>query len=359
MRTARRSSQRRRTRATAEAARVTATRTGADRGRAPVRARLAAQRGRHARDRPRVRRHRREPLRRQEGDRRRRPLPRRPRGLRGRRRREEVVHGSAPRGRPWPATSRTDGARPEPICGVAEDLLAAGRRHRLVEAAASRRSPTAKRMPRRSEALVEPSSARSSPPTPSRCSPISLEPAGRTRPTCSRASRSSASARRASESATDVAIDAELFAFERAVASDAELELALGSKLEPGGGEGADRRPAARGQGVAADGRDREPPRAAAARPPHRRAPAPRGRRRRRPARLRDRHGHHRPTPLVDRAARAPRAAVSRRSTAGRCASTTIVDPAVLGGLRVQIGDDVIDGSVASRLSSLRQKLAG
>ena len=37
----------------------------------------------------------------------------------------------------------------------------------------------------------------------------------------------------------------------------------------------------------------------------------------------------------------------------------TIVDPAVVGGVRVQIGDDVFDGSVASRLSSLRQKLAG
>jgi F-type H+-transporting ATPase subunit delta len=36
-----------------------------------------------------------------------------------------------------------------------------------------------------------------------------------------------------------------------------------------------------------------------------------------------------------------------------------IVDPEVVGGVRVQIGDDVIDGSVASRLSSLRQKLAG
>lgn len=36
-----------------------------------------------------------------------------------------------------------------------------------------------------------------------------------------------------------------------------------------------------------------------------------------------------------------------------------IVDPSVLGGLRVQIGDDVIDGSIESRLNDLRQKLAG
>ncbi|GAA0996183.1 F0F1 ATP synthase subunit delta [Subtercola frigoramans] len=35
-----------------------------------------------------------------------------------------------------------------------------------------------------------------------------------------------------------------------------------------------------------------------------------------------------------------------------------VVDPTVLGGLRVQVGDDVIDGSIESRLSELRQKLA-
>lgn len=35
-----------------------------------------------------------------------------------------------------------------------------------------------------------------------------------------------------------------------------------------------------------------------------------------------------------------------------------IIDPAVLGGMRIQIGDDVIDGSVASRLKELRLKLA-
>ena len=36
-----------------------------------------------------------------------------------------------------------------------------------------------------------------------------------------------------------------------------------------------------------------------------------------------------------------------------------VVDPAVIGGLRVQIGDDVIDGSIASRLKELRLQLAG
>ena len=36
-----------------------------------------------------------------------------------------------------------------------------------------------------------------------------------------------------------------------------------------------------------------------------------------------------------------------------------VLPVSVLGGVRVQIGDDVIDGSVASRLSELRQKLAG
>src|SRR5690554_1649219 len=36
-----------------------------------------------------------------------------------------------------------------------------------------------------------------------------------------------------------------------------------------------------------------------------------------------------------------------------------VVDPDLVGGVRVQIGDDVIDGSIASRLQELRLQLAG
>ena len=36
-----------------------------------------------------------------------------------------------------------------------------------------------------------------------------------------------------------------------------------------------------------------------------------------------------------------------------------VVDPEVIGGLRVEIGDDVIDGTVASKLDDAQRKLAG
>jgi F-type H+-transporting ATPase subunit delta len=36
-----------------------------------------------------------------------------------------------------------------------------------------------------------------------------------------------------------------------------------------------------------------------------------------------------------------------------------VVDDSVIGGLRVEIGDDVIDGTVAGRLDDARRRLAG
>ncbi|MFK4760615.1 F0F1 ATP synthase subunit delta [Microbacterium sp. ZW T5_45] len=43
----------------------------------------------------------------------------------------------------------------------------------------------------------------------------------------------------------------------------------------------------------------------------------------------------------------------------GQVSLNVVIDPSVVGGLRVQIADDVIDGSIAARLADLRQKLAG
>jgi F-type H+-transporting ATPase subunit delta len=36
-----------------------------------------------------------------------------------------------------------------------------------------------------------------------------------------------------------------------------------------------------------------------------------------------------------------------------------VIDASVIGGIRIQIGDDVIDGSVATRINDLRLQLAG
>lgn len=38
---------------------------------------------------------------------------------------------------------------------------------------------------------------------------------------------------------------------------------------------------------------------------------------------------------------------------------TTVIDPEVLGGVRIQLGDSVIDGSVRTRLEDLRLQMAG
>lgn len=52
-------------------------------------------------------------------------------------------------------------------------------------------------------------------------------------------------------------------------------------------------------------------------------------------------------------------AALLEKSTGRPVRVTTVVDPSLVGGVRIQIGDDVIDGSVSSRLDDLRLRLAG
>jgi len=152
-------------------------------------------------------------------------------------------------------------------------------------------------------------------------------------------------------------IEGELFAVGRAIASDADLELALGSKLGD---------PAAKAAVITKLTAKKASP-ATVAILTHL-VQSPRGRRIGElvsgaaktvaEAAGRTLATVTAATPLS--AAQQTRLATALAAQYGREVRVdVIVDPAVLGGLRVQVGDEVVDGTVASRLADLRLQLAG
>lgn len=152
-------------------------------------------------------------------------------------------------------------------------------------------------------------------------------------------------------------IEAELFEFGRAVTSDAHLELAIGSK----------RGSAASKLSLVSEllGRSATPQTRAIA---GHLVQQPRGRRigelvRTAAATVADTAGKGIATVTVAR----PLSATQRSNVGATIARrygrehviNEVVDPALVGGVRVQVGDEVIDGSIAARLTELKLQLAG
>ena len=153
------------------------------------------------------------------------------------------------------------------------------------------------------------------------------------------------------------AVETELFAFARIVASDPELELALGSKLAAGEGKAA-----------IVD--------ALLAKKAHEGTLAivshlvqsPRGRRIGEmlsdAADIVASAGGRRVVTVTSAIPLSPKqqdrlGAALKAQYGADIQINSVLDPSVVGGVRVQIGDDVIDGTVATRLADLRLQLAG
>jgi F-type H+-transporting ATPase subunit delta len=153
-----------------------------------------------------------------------------------------------------------------------------------------------------------------------------------------------------------LSIEGELFAFGAAVSSDAELELAVGSKLGSNDAKSAL-------VGALLKGKSSEQSLAIL----NHLVQQPRGRRiggliRSAASIVADEAGLAVATitsaaPIS--AEQVDRLRVGLSKSYGRDLEVNlVVDPSIVGGIRVQVGDDVIDGSVSTRINELRLKLA-
>ncbi|MFE1665927.1 F0F1 ATP synthase subunit delta [Microbacterium sp. P02] len=152
-------------------------------------------------------------------------------------------------------------------------------------------------------------------------------------------------------------VEGDLFRFSQVVAANPELELALGSRL----GDDAAKGPLIQ---TLLGGRASEPATLIVSSL----AQQPRGRRvRQLLTRAMDLVSDQRGRTVATVVSAVPLSAAQTERLAGVLArryGTTVslnavVDPTVVGGLRVQIADDVIDASVSARLADLRHRLAG
>jgi F-type H+-transporting ATPase subunit delta len=152
-------------------------------------------------------------------------------------------------------------------------------------------------------------------------------------------------------------VEADLFAFSRVVADNGELELALGSRLGD---------PAAKGRLVSSLLTGRASGSAIVIAESLVQQPRERRVRQLLTWAMRivaDQRGRKVATVVTAVALSDAQIARLARTLSARYGTevsiNAVVDPTVVGGLRVQIADDVIDASVSSRLADLRQRLAG
>ena len=169
--------------------------------------------------------------------------------------------------------------------------------------------------------------------------------------------RALASAVDRSAAAKGDSLEAELFTFGAAVSSDPELELAVGSKLGT---------PASKSALVGKLLAKKASPQTLAI--VDHLVQQPRGRRigelvRTAASLVADQAGLAVATvitaaPISDAQVERLRAGLAK-SYGRELKLNLVIDPSIIGGIRVQIGDDVIDGSVSTRINDLRLQLAG